>query len=103
MKIKSNSYANYLLFLEIFFFGEGLIKSTTTGLVLGVAPIIPNHCHHKRFWPLKLNIKIWLMSHVAPCTLINLTRNTCMQQTLATKSMQLYFRNYMKYSDRLLS
>ena len=31
------------------------------------------------------------------------TRNTCVQQPLATKSMQLYFRNYMKYLYRLLS
>ena len=31
------------------------------------------------------------------------TRNTCMQQPLATKSMQLYFRNYVKYLNRLLS
>ena len=30
------------------------------------------------------------------------TRNTCMQQPLATKSMQLYFRIYMKYFYRLI-
>ena len=35
--------------------------------------------------------------------IIYYTRNTCMQQPLATKSMQLYFRNYMKYLYRLLS
>ena len=36
-------------------------------------------------------------------TIRTLTRNTCMQQPLATNSMQLYFRNYMKYFYRLLS
>ena len=57
-----------------------------------------------------LQVTNWVILHITFASVISLrkiiiyyTRNTCMQQPLATKSMQLYFRNYMKYLYRLLS